>query len=1008
MTKKSVRLVAALAAAFMLLSLLPGNLVFADSPVTNEVMVYDYLVGTMGLNTAAACGVLANAKGESAFNPTRIGDEGTSYGLFQWRADRREELETYCRNNGYDYTTLIGQLHYMEYDLKRHYKYILNHLNAVENTSDGAYDAGYYWCYYYEVPTNREADSAKRGAMARDTYWDKYLPFGGKTINSSDEIDFDHYDVEYSRLLRVTESTMTGLDVLYVQVSLNKLGYPIDADGYYGNDTAAVVTQFQADHGLDADGMCGRMTWDAIKAAMEEYNALNNRLAIVSHPQDITLSTGATAIFAVKAKGNNLTYQWYYRKAGASGWSKWNGHTEAVTSGTVNDTWDGMRVCCDVKDDSGEIIRSAPATITINNSIRIITQPQSVTANVGDSVTFSVEAEGSELRYQWYYRKSGTLSWSEWRNHTSAEVTAEAAASWNGMEVYCVIRDSSDHSINSGIASVAIKDAVSIVGQPADVSIYAGQKAVFSVKAKGTGLTYQWYYKKADTVYWNKWNGRTTASTTATANDTWDGMSVKCEITDANGNYIVSRAAVITLRQPVVITGQPQSVTGQLGDSMTFSVDAEGYGLTYQWYIKKAGASDWKLWSGHTQASTSGTANDSWNGMQIRCIVTDSGNNTAESEAAVITLEMPLAITQQPQSVTGQSGDSMTFRVKATGLGLTYQWYIKKAGASDWKLWSGHTTASTSGTANDSWNGMQIKCVVRDSAGNTAESEAAVITLEMPLAITQQPQSVTGQSGDSMTFRVKATGLGLTYQWYIKKAGASDWKLWSGHTTASTSGTANDSWHGMQIKCVVRDSAGNTAESEAAVITLDTALAITRQPQSVTGQSGDSMTFRVKATGLGLTYQWYIKKAGASDWKLWSGHTTASTSGTANDSWHGMQIKCVVRDSAGNTAESEAAVITLDTALAITQQPQSVTGQSGDSMTFKVKATGLGLTYQWYIKKAGASDWKLWGGHTTASTSGTANDSWHGMQIKCVVRDSAGNTAESEAAVITLVTPEEQ
>ena len=316
-----------------------------------------------------------------------------------------------------------------------------------------------------------------------------------------------------------------------------------------------MVTQFQADHGLDADGMCGRMTWDAIKAAMEEYNALNNRLAIVSHPQDITLSTGATAIFAVKAKGNNLTYQWYYRKAGASGWSKWNGHTEAVTSGTVNDTWDGMRVCCDVKDDSGEIIRSAPATITINNSIRIITQPQSVTANVGDSVTFSVEAEGSELRYQWYYRKSGTLSWSEWRNHTSAEVTAEAAASWNGMEVYCVIRDSSDHSINSGIASVAIKDAVSIVGQPADVSIYAGQKAVFSVKAKGTGLTYQWYYKKADTVYWNKWNGRTTASTTATANDTWDGMSVKCEITDANGNYIVSRAAVITLRQPVVITG---------------------------------------------------------------------------------------------------------------------------------------------------------------------------------------------------------------------------------------------------------------------------------------------------------------------------------------------------------------------------------------------------------------------------------------------------------------------
>ena len=48
------------------------------------------------------------------------------------------------------------------------------YISAVDNTADGAYDAGYYFCYHFEVPANRASRSVTRGNSARDTYWPKY------------------------------------------------------------------------------------------------------------------------------------------------------------------------------------------------------------------------------------------------------------------------------------------------------------------------------------------------------------------------------------------------------------------------------------------------------------------------------------------------------------------------------------------------------------------------------------------------------------------------------------------------------------------------------------------------------------------------------------------------------------------------------------------------------------------------------------------------------------------
>ena len=115
--------------------------------------------------------------------------------------------------------------------------------------------------------------------------------------------------------------------------------------------------------------------------------------------------------------------------------------------------------------------------------------------------------------------------------------------------------------------------------------------------------------------------------------------------------------------------------------------------------------------------------------MQVRCAVTDSSGKTIHSTAAKVTVDIPFAITQQPQPITAKIGDTVTFTVKVSGIGLKYQWYFRKVGSLNWVKWEGHTTATTSATTTESWNGMRVMCIVTDGSGNTQNSYSAKVTL---------------------------------------------------------------------------------------------------------------------------------------------------------------------------------------------------------------------------------------------------------------------------------------
>ena len=140
---------------------------------SNEYIIFDFLINEMKLNRAATMGVMANIYFESNYKAVIDGDGGTSYGLCQWHAGRKTRLINWCTENSLDYNTVEGQLRFLQYELPNFYPSVDSYIGQVENTADGAYDAAYYFCFNFEAPANRTAQSTKRGNYARDTLFPK-------------------------------------------------------------------------------------------------------------------------------------------------------------------------------------------------------------------------------------------------------------------------------------------------------------------------------------------------------------------------------------------------------------------------------------------------------------------------------------------------------------------------------------------------------------------------------------------------------------------------------------------------------------------------------------------------------------------------------------------------------------------------------------------------------------------------------------------------------------------
>ena len=182
----------------------------AESPAANEKEIYTYLTGDMGLNTAAACGIMANIYYETNFTAD-ISVSGY-YGLFMYWSGLTEELIAWCAENGYDHTTVHGQMKFFHYKMESSYQNLLGALRGVSNNGDGAYSAADMFCRQFERPANANYEANKRGNYACGTLFPKYAS-GTDTPDAPPETSVSYTGYVTASVLNVRSGPGTGYSV---------------------------------------------------------------------------------------------------------------------------------------------------------------------------------------------------------------------------------------------------------------------------------------------------------------------------------------------------------------------------------------------------------------------------------------------------------------------------------------------------------------------------------------------------------------------------------------------------------------------------------------------------------------------------------------------------------------------------------------------------------------------------------------------------------------------------
>ena len=599
---------------------------------------------------------------------------------------------------------------------------------------------------------------------------------------------------------------------------------------------ASVATGDAGNYSVTVNGICGTPVTSG-----DGLLTVDTAPAITAQPiASQALCEGVPASFSVTATGTALAYQW--KKNGVN----IGGATAATYTIPSLVTADGATYTVVISGTCTPPVTSNGSVLTIRELPEILANPASQTVCAGSPVTFSVNVGATtNPTYQW--NKNGSvISGATNPTYTIPSVAASDAANYS-----VTVNGICGTPVTSGNAALTVDTAPAITAQPAaSQALCEGVPASFSVTATGTALTYQWRKNGVNI------GGATAATYTIPSIVTADGATYTVVISGTCTPPVTSNGSVLTIRELPEVLANPASQTVCAGSPVTFSVNVGATtNPTYQWN-KNGSPISGATNPTYTIASvaTSDAANYSVTVNGICGTPVTSGN-------AALTVDTAPAITAQPAASQALcEGVPASFSVTATGTALTYQW--RKNGINI----GGATAATYTIPSILTADGATYTVVISGTCTPPVTSNGSVLTVRELPEVLANPASQTVCVGSPVTFSVNVgVTTSPTYQWN-KNGSPISGATNPTYTIASvaTSDAANYS-------VTVNGICGSPVTSGNAVLTVDTAPAITAQP--VASQAlceGVPASFSVTATGTALTYQW--KKNGVN-----IGGATAST-----------------------------------------------------------------------------------------------------------------------------------
>ena len=200
---------------------------------------------------------------------------------------------------------------------------------------------------------------------------------------------------------------------------------------------------------------------------------------------------------------------------------------------------------------------------------------------------------------------------------------------------------------------------------------------------------------------------------------------------DADEQQVKKLNAYLHGAPELLITQQPQDVFAAAGEQVYVEVAASGDDLSYTWYYRDVKDKQFTVSEEHKDAFYTITMDDSVDGRQVYCVVTDIYGAAVESDMAILSMKTALGIAVQPVSVTVPEGATAYVSVEAVGDELTYAWYCKNFWDEDFALAEMFTGSTYMVDMNMDYDGQQVYCVVTDKYGSTVETDVATLSMEL-------------------------------------------------------------------------------------------------------------------------------------------------------------------------------------------------------------------------------------------------------------------------------------
>jgi hypothetical protein len=349
--------------------------------------------------------------------------------------------------------------------------------------------------------------------------------------------------------------------------------------------------------------------------------------AIDVQPSNKEICEGSSTSFSIEASGEGtINYQWEVNTG--SGFSEIQNNeyysgatTNSLGISSVSNSMNGYTYRCSATNEGGTNY-SDQASLTVTSNTTITMQPAS-NINVcenSSNVVLKVSATGSNLSFQWYKGMSAIPG----ETDTSLTILPEVANSGN---YFCYVSGDCG-GVNSDISNVVIDINTTILVQP-ESNVHAcenGTDINLSVSAEGSNLGYQWF-KDGSSI------SQATDPSLLLTPDFENAGTYYCEVT-GNCGMVASNNASVSIDTATVITSHPVSQENiDESSEVTFSVQADGTNLSYQWRKDETSLTDNEHISGsQTNQLTLSNVSESDEGV-YDCLVSGNCGQSVSNDA---------------------------------------------------------------------------------------------------------------------------------------------------------------------------------------------------------------------------------------------------------------------------------------------------------------------------------------------------------------------------------------